>query len=80
MPTKRRQDKTSSARLPTDGKSAAEPIKASPPPSLNSGDAKIWEAGYAQALRGTYENPQYETYSQRILHRAGWMAGKKSLL
>ena len=48
-----------------------------PPPSLPSGEAKAFRMGVDAALAKSYANPQFETYSQRILYRAGWLAQMK---
>ncbi len=49
------------------------------PPSLPSGEAKAFRMGTEAALEKSYANPQFETYSQRILYRAGWLAQMKLL-
>lgn len=52
-------------------------MKALPPLGLPNGEAKAFRMGAEAALANSYANPQFETYSQRIWYRAGWLAQMK---
>ena len=77
METKPQADKTTLAQALPDGKREAEHSRVSPPPSLPSGEDKAFRMGVDAALVKSYANPQFETYSQRIWYRAGWLAQLK---
>ena len=77
MATKPQADRTILALAPHAGKSAVAPMRVSPPPVLRSGEAHAFRMGVDAALAKSYANPQFSTYSERILYRAGWLAQMK---
>jgi len=77
METKPQADKTTLAQVQRDGKSEAEHLRVLQPHSLPSGEGEAFRMGMDAALAGSYANPQFETYSQRISYRSGWLVQMK---
>lgn len=40
----------------------------------------VWDAGFAAAIDGTFDNPTYPDLADRMLWRQAWMAGNKCKL